>query len=250
MAQSVPSNVAQAVVALGNEIRTKYPRAFEKCHKEVSPGQYDPEAGDFIILFAQECKKRDIAAPLHHVGLNGKRGTDEMSLDVLSFMDRNGVITDVRVVDMVVGAGAPGATIGFNDVTDPTGVVKGKYIDPNTKQTFFDYDNGTDDCLAKLAVALNKIKQLEEQMKNMVNKTPYAGDEQWDQFGKIILKDYGRAGRNIIAQDGSVHTILDAQSFRWAGRTIHDDYMEGITLEESIVKHRKEWCGILGIPVD
>lgn len=242
MARQLSSAQAQLVVDLGNATRTKYPRAFSKCHVEG-----DPEKHDFIILFAQEALRLNITLPSHKPGMNGKRGTNEPSMDVLSFMDTDtGIITDVRVVDVVVGAGSSSASIGFNDVTE---FGPGKWLDPTRYQTRFDYGTTPGDCQAQLNAALAKIKQLEEQLKNSVAKVNYPGDFIWDTFGKIIESDYGRAGRKILGVDGNTYILLDAQSFRWAGRTIHDDYMEGLTLEESIAEHRKEWCDILGIPV-
>jgi hypothetical protein len=72
---------------------------------------------------------------------------------------------------------------------------------------------------------------------------PYIGDPTWDQFGVIITADFARAGQS-----------LNAQAFRWAGRTLWDctfgdETGKVLTLSESTTKHRKEWCDALGIPV-
>lgn len=68
----------------------------------------------------------------------------------------------------------------------------------------------------------------------------YEGDAYWhDVVGKVLYSDYIRAGR----------TGLDSMSSVWTARTIHDIKMEGLTPEESVAKHRAEWCAGLGIPV-
>jgi hypothetical protein len=81
---------------------------------------------------------------------------------------------------------------------------------------------------------------------NTVPYHPYDGDDKWLPVTRIMESDYKRA--NGVG--------LDSGCGMWIGRTIHDCYMEKnpatgklFTLDESIAKHRVEWCAILGVPV-
>lgn len=104
------------------EVKNRYPRAFSKCH---IPG--DPEGWDFIILAAKEIHKID-----NRFGLNGKRGGNELSWDALNFNSPG----EENVIDVVAGAGAPGASIYWG-VTNTTG----KWFNPNAFITHYDYGN-------------------------------------------------------------------------------------------------------------
>jgi len=72
----------------------------------------------------------------------------------------------------------------------------------------------------------------------------YDGDEKWKQVGVVLASDYARKPQ-----------ALDADSVVWTARTIHDCYMgpdaskPPLSLDESIKKHRAEWCAALGVPV-
>lgn len=113
------------VKEVAEKIRSQFPRAWENCHKKGSP-----ETDDFIILVCRELVKLD-----NKVGCNGKRRTDELSHDA--------IWNDGRIVDIVVGAGGDNPSIDYNDVTIPStvnGVVMGKFIDPNSVETFFNYE--------------------------------------------------------------------------------------------------------------
>ena len=63
----------------------------------------------------------------------------------------------------------------------------------------------------------------------------YPGDAMFDKVGALLFADYAQAGR-----------VPDPQVGRWFGRTIYD-YLAGMTLEDSIKKHRAEWRSALGL---
>ncbi len=65
--------------------------------------------------------------------------------------------------------------------------------------------------------------------------TSYPGDETFDQIGAILFADYAEAGR-----------VPDAAVGRWFGRTTFD-YLAGMSIADSIKKHRAEWRAALGI---
>ena len=70
----------------------------------------------------------------------------------------------------------------------------------------------------------------------------YEGDEYWNnQVGKILFWDYTDKTR--------ANKPLDSMSSVWTARTIHDIKMEGLTPQQSVDKHRIEWCAELKIPV-
>lgn len=147
-----------------------------------------------------------------------------------------------NVADLVIGTGAPGATLNStttdakprraSDVWEAPKPLSAEQLSYLKGGTVPGPIPGPDPCAAcKSELAALKA--------STVPKIGYPGDAVWDAFGAVYEADVKRAGQT-----------LNAQSFRWAGRTIHDDYMEGLTLEASIAKHRAEWCAILGIPVE
>lgn len=231
MARASESTKQRALEIL-KAVAVAQPRAFKMCH--ANENQH-PEAYDYVILATRELTRFD---PLF--GMNGKRGSStDPSSDAFFYGTTN---ESSSVIDFLVAAG-DNNTLEEIKWQDVSASGPGKWLDPSKFKTFAE-KNGeipVDDCPQKLAIALAKIRQLEQAQGNTVPKVAYeehGGDAVWDTFGNVILSDYQRAGR-----------VLDAQSFRWAGRTMHDDYMEGLTLEQSINKHRAEWCAALGIPV-
>lgn len=67
---------------------------------------------------------------------------------------------------------------------------------------------------------------------------PYPGDAVFDDVGTMLFSDYAQAGQAPNPQMG-----------RWFGRTIYDWLAKNEpSLSASIVKHRKEWRAILGLP--
>jgi hypothetical protein len=70
-------------------------------------------------------------------------------------------------------------------------------------------------------------------------KKPYPGDAYFtDHVGVPLEADHARAGQT-----------LNAGSATWFARTIWDHVNEGLTMDQSVEKHRAEWCAVLGVPV-
>lgn len=215
-----------AVPNLLNEVeaaRQKYPTAWANAHTG------NAQTEDFIRLLA-----RDVRAKYGPKwGLNGKRGNpQDISDDILAYAGEGSAVDVVNggpmeIIDVIGAAGTPSAVPTWN-------VGPGGPGDRGTVVTVFTVPGDTpapDPCAAcKSELATLKATS--------VPKVGYPGDAVWDAFGSVYEADVKRAGQT-----------LNAQSFRWAGRTIHDDYMEGLTLEASIARHRAEWCAVLGIPV-
>lgn len=147
-----------------------------------------------------------------------------------------------NVVDMIVGTGAPGASLVPNTTSTvprrPADVWEAPRALSAADMEYLKSGSGTGPGPDPCAACKAELAALKATTVPKVAYEAHGGDAVWDQFGLVIAADYARAGR-----------VLDAQAFRWAGRTMHDDYMEGLTLEQSIAKHRVDWCAILGIPV-
>jgi hypothetical protein len=68
---------------------------------------------------------------------------------------------------------------------------------------------------------------------------PYPGDAPFNALARVLFADYARKGEAPNEGVG-----------QWFGRTVYDFAVGNEkTLDASIAKHRAEWCGILGIPV-
>lgn len=119
-------NCERIVAALAAE----YPQEFADCHR--------PELGARAWAFI-----RRVAWVLHSTvdirfGLNGKRGNvDDPSMDAVSFRNPASAAGGVEIIDVVAGAGAPGARAGWMDVTQATiaAGTTGAYIAPEPVTT-------------------------------------------------------------------------------------------------------------------
>lgn len=65
---------------------------------------------------------------------------------------------------------------------------------------------------------------------------PYPGDDVFDQIGVALFADYALAGQPPNPGMG-----------RWIGRVVYD-YLAGMSMSDSIKKHRPEWKAALGLP--
>lgn len=114
----------QQILDIGDVARRKYPVAWANAHRAPNP-----EGGAFVRLWAAELRVAGIYA-----GVNGKRGSDEQSQDVLTFPVRNGGNDDtsgrgfprILIVDVIAGAGGPDPSLTFNDVSQFS---PGKFLD-------------------------------------------------------------------------------------------------------------------------
>ena len=68
---------------------------------------------------------------------------------------------------------------------------------------------------------------------------PYWGDEKGTAIARPLFKDYKRAGQPPNEGMGV-----------WMGRTMYDVLIGGEDFDKALARHRREWCAILGIPVD
>ena len=173
----------------------------------------DPEAWDFIILL---CKRLYAIDPLF--GLNGKRGNpDDMSWDAVNW--RGSATDPPNVIDVVAGAGGSNPQPSWQ-VTNTTGA----WIDPRTKNTYYNYGTGGGNPPKPIPPPAPKYP-------------PYPGDAAGNAVGQILFSDYERAGQ---APNPGMGT--------WFNRVMYDA-LTGMGYEESVKKHRVEWCSALGIPV-
>lgn len=199
----------------------KYPDAFAHAHVDGDPRRYE-----FIKLLAKDLRAIDL-----RVANNGKRGdANNLSMDALNILctaaESDGRTPDNRpcvVVDVIAHAGARPPYSGSN---------------PAPKAAWGVYKTKVEGSGAHVVPAV----QEPDPPPPPPAKT-YPGDHVWDAVGKVLFADYARGAQDPNEGMG-----------RWFGRVIWDA-TEGdetgtvLTIQESITKHRKGWCSVLGIPV-
>ena len=162
----------------------------------------------------------------------GGTNVDGYAEDAIVF--GNGANTPDNVADTVTGAGAPGASVASRWDAKPRRIGVDTWEAPRA--------------LTAAELAYLKGGTVPQPQPTGVPYKPYPTDEStFDAVGAQIEADYKRAGR----------PGLDAASVRWTARIMHDYEMGEapppsgriLTLEQSIAKHRGEWCAVLGIPV-
>lgn len=154
----------------------------------------------------------------------GETNVDGFAEDAICFTSNPADLENV--VDLVNGAGAPGASIG--------GAVKPR----RTNNLWVKPVKLSDADMLYLRMGIP-----EPPVPQPPAHKPYPGDPVWDAVGATLFADYARGGQAPNPQMG-----------RWFGRTIWDatagdETGKVYTVDDSIKKHRPEWCGALGIPV-
>lgn len=156
-------------------------------------------------------------------GWNGKRGNpNDLSYDALNYRgfgpgtDITNPGVPVTVIDFIVSAGVPGASVGWNPFSDPV-ASSGAWVKPQCK------GDVPVDSPGPVVPPASK---------------PYPGDEFFIlQVGAWLVHDYTEAGQT-----------LNAGSSVWFSRTIWRYVHEGMTIEQSTAQSRKEWRAALGLP--
>lgn len=179
-------------------------------------------AWNFIKLVACKLNPEPSLGPW---GLNGKRGNpNDLSYDALNFKgegpgsdSHNPANNPVTVIDVIGGAGGPNPTATWQNFTGPV-ESSGAFVAPRCKG---DVPDATPEPPKPPPAPV---------------KPPYPGDEVFDKIADVLFADYATAGQAPNPGMG-----------RWFGRTVYD-WLAGNTktLDESITKHRAEWCAILG----
>jgi hypothetical protein len=116
------------ILATCERVRRDNPRAWANAHN----GSFDRESRRFNDLCVQAVRAEGLT-----VGLNGKRGDPRAkSDDILCFplvagqggaQDKSGRFPEIALIDFIQGAGGPGASIGWLDVS---GAAPGYFLDP------------------------------------------------------------------------------------------------------------------------
>lgn len=184
--------------------RGDYPQAWKDAHTGSARTE------DFIRILAARLHRFD-----PKFGLNGKRGNPlDISDDVVIYKgegigyDPTNGNAPVTVIDVIGGAGAPGATVQwvvFNDTTNPDHLGPSAWVDPITPPA------------PKPAPA--------------PPKPAYPGDRFFvDSIGKPLEEDYRK-----------VNQTLNAGSASWFARTIWRVVNEGMTPEQSLAISQPQW---------
>ena len=114
----------QLILDVGEEVRRRYPQAWANAHNG------DPESGsEFVRRWAMALRAIGIFA-----GINGKRGGQEPSQDILTFpvhqggnRDTSGRFPAIVIADVIGGAGGPSPSLTLHDVSAPS---QGRFLDP------------------------------------------------------------------------------------------------------------------------
>lgn len=111
-------------LSVGEATRVAYPAAWRNAHAAG-----EPQGSEFVRRWALALREQGINACV-----NGKRGTDTLSQDVLVFpvteggnRDTSGRYAQIAIIDVIAGAGGPSPTLGWGDVS---AVSPGKCITP------------------------------------------------------------------------------------------------------------------------
>jgi hypothetical protein len=212
------SRFRSQIQAIAAQVAQQFPGAAAKSRQPH-------DDGEFIQRLAWACLQAGIPC-----GLNGKRGNvNDMSLDVLTFENETGTIDSaghwpgLEVIDVIVGHETPSARVDMLDVTvveNPPGTLimpPAAFIAPR------DLGGG--------------VPTPGPGPGPGPGKKPYPGDGAWAPVGDALFADYAAAGQ-------SPNPGMSV----WFGRTIWDHVNEGLTLDQSIAKHRAEWRSVLGLP--
>lgn len=120
----LPDALIRQITDIGNYLVGAYPDAWRNAHN----GQ-EPSGSEFVRRWALACRDAGIDC-----GVNGKRGTETPSQDVLTLgVDRAGANDTsntfdwMLIADVIGGAGGPNPSIGWNDVSAAS---QGRYITP------------------------------------------------------------------------------------------------------------------------
>ena len=191
------------------ELSLLYPEEFKNAHT----GNAHTE--DFIRIVAWEIyHKYDMK-----IGLNGKRGNPlDISDDALNYYGEGAGKTQhgvaCNVIDVIRAAGSPAAKPTWIVFTDPQ-EASGAWVQPQ-------------DPFNNVVTPPTPVPP---------SKPEYAGDDVYNAISKQLDADYKKAGQ-----------ALDDRCGCWFGRVDYSHYMDGLSVEAAIAKHRPEWLQALGIP--
>lgn len=113
------------VLEVGEATKAQFPTAWRNAHNAG-----EPQGSEFVRRWALALRAQNVLACV-----NGKRGGDTLSQDVLSFPLTSGGAQDtggkyaprVAIIDVIVGAGGANPTLSWGDVSQ---FAPGKCIDP------------------------------------------------------------------------------------------------------------------------
>lgn len=202
--------------------RQKYPTAWANAHTG------NTQTEDFIRLLARDVR----ATHGSRWGLNGKRGKpQDISDDVLAYAGEGSAVDVVNggpmeIIDVIAGAGGPSPQPVWN-------VGPGGPGDKGTVVTSFTVPGDPTP-----GPVPPPVKPCPDPSAHLPKPPkPYPGDGKGAELGTAIFADYA-----AVAQPANPGMMI------WAWRTAWDAANEGLTMDQSITKHRNEWRAILGLP--
>lgn len=176
-------------------------------------------------------------------GLNGKRGTSDLSWDALNYRGAgNGVDAfnggPVQVIDVIARAGAPDASVTWIAFSDPQ-EASGRWIQPRCRGDVAIDANGNPlvpPGTPSPTPSPVPTPTCPPQKPCPPAPKPYPGDTPFVSVGTMIFSLYAEASQDVNA-GGSI----------WFARTIWRHVNEGMPLDQSIEQTRKELRQALGL---
>lgn len=220
--------------AFVDQLKRDNPNTFACAHTPAACGF------NFIKVLACKLNPEPSNGPW---GLNGKRGTSDLSWDALNYRGAgNG--TDafnggpVQVIDVISGAGGPNPQADWQAFTNPQ-EASGRWIKPRCRGDVAIDSNGN--VLVPPVTPTPTPTPTPQPCPPQKPcppahvTPPYPGDDVFDAIANVLFADYAESGQAPNAGMG-----------RWFGRTVYD-WLAGNTktLDESIKKHRAEWLELL-----
>lgn len=186
------------------EVADTYPTDFRNCHK--------PELGDAAFTFIKR-----VAWKLFNIdarfGLNGKRGTDELSMDALSFKDDNGTLA---VIDVVAGAGGSNPQVAWQNVGGVSKWIQPEPMDGTPTNPTTPTNPGID-----ITALMTKLNGIEYKLNNLSNdmvslKMQISEAKDFAATAAVNSNLAKRAVENFAARAGeltlSVHAAVQSQA--------------------------------------
>lgn len=201
-------------------LKAEYPAEWSAAHRG------GPRTEDFVRRLAWELHKID-----PRWGLNGKRGNpNDLSDDCVNYdgeasggdYDPTRGNAPVTVVDFIAAApSGPTGPDGTPAWSHPLTPAAAAWVKPKPVAGGGTVGGG--------GTPIEPPKPAHK---------PYPGDAYYvNSIGAVLEADYAEAGQT-----------LNAGSATWFGRVDYDHFVGGMTMDDSVKKHRAEWRAALGLP--
>ena len=210
------------VLSVGEATRTAYPAAWRAAHAAG-----EPAGSEFVRRWALTLKTQG-----YKVCVNGKRGSDTLSQDVLVFpvteggnRDTSGQYAQIAIVDVIAGAGGPTPSLGWGDVSAAS---QGKCITPYLEPG----EGGTTTPVDPPVTPGPDLSAIKAQLAQLVAQVAALTSQ------VAVLQAGQDAGRRELAlHDATLGRLIDQQTRRIFGVLIEADGTTPKGVAEETVDH-------------